>query len=156
MLTPSSAIVRLLRLKSRKKASAGSEDYIGVPDTNKQAPAASIARPGDRSSGPGLGCGALSRLYRRGHRVDDRVGRSDGSPRTFSRLAGRSNQQVDPVRWIMVIALTLFLAEGFTLSVFPTQFKEFLQQMEPRLLQAAGLAETIIAAGLMAGILLNH
>ncbi|HEX4148460.1 MAG TPA: hypothetical protein VHY20_05710 [Pirellulales bacterium] len=63
---------------------------------------------------------------------------------------------MDPVRWIMVIALTLFLAEGFTLSVFPTQFKEFLQQMEPRLLQAAGLAETIIAAGLMAGILLNH
>jgi hypothetical protein len=61
---------------------------------------------------------------------------------------------VEPVRWIMIIALTLFLAEGFTLSVFPTQFKQFLIEAEPRVLQAAGLAETIIAAGLMAGILL--
>ena len=63
---------------------------------------------------------------------------------------------MDPVRWIMVLALTLFLAEGFTLSVFPTQFREFLLEMDPRMLQAAGLAETIIAAGLMAGILLNR
>jgi hypothetical protein len=62
---------------------------------------------------------------------------------------------VDPVRWIMLVALTLFLAEGFTLSVFPAQFKEFLIEAEPRFLQAAGLAETIIAAGLMAGILLT-
>ena len=62
---------------------------------------------------------------------------------------------MDPVRWMMLVALTLFLAEGFTLSVFPTQFKEFLVELEPRYLQAAGLAETIIAAGLMAGILLT-
>lgn len=60
---------------------------------------------------------------------------------------------MEPVRWMMVIGLTLFLVEGFTLSVFPAQFKELLVQMEPRMLQAAGLAETIIAAGLMAGIL---
>jgi len=55
----------------------------------------------------------------------------------------------------MLVALTIFLAEGFTLSVFPAQFKEFLMEVEPRYLQAAGLAETIIAAGLMAGILLT-
>ncbi|HEY5316227.1 MAG TPA: hypothetical protein VIK18_27105 [Pirellulales bacterium] len=55
----------------------------------------------------------------------------------------------------MVLALTLFLAEGLTLSLFPAQFREFLLQMDPRLLQAVGLAETILAAGLMAGILLN-
>jgi hypothetical protein len=62
---------------------------------------------------------------------------------------------VDPVRLIMLLALTLFLAEGLTLSMFPTQFREFLLQMDPRLLQAVGLAETILAAGLMAGILLD-
>jgi len=62
---------------------------------------------------------------------------------------------LDPVRSIMVLALTLFLAEGLSLSLFPAQFKEFLLQMDPRLLQAVGLAETILAAGLMAGILLN-
>jgi hypothetical protein len=71
--------------------------------------------------------------------------------RTFA----RSLLAVDPVRLIMLVGLTLFLAEGFTLSVFPTQFKEFLMEAEPRFLQAAGLAETIIAAGLMAGILLT-
>lgn len=62
---------------------------------------------------------------------------------------------MDPARTIMVLALTLFLAEGLTLSLFPAQFREFLLQMDPRLLQAVGLAETILAAGLMAGILLN-
>lgn len=55
-----------------------------------------------------------------------------------------------------MLALTLFLAEGFTLSVFPVQFREFLLEMEPRMLQAAGLAETVIAACLMAGIWLNR
>ena len=39
---------------------------------------------------------------------------------------------MDAARWITLIALTLFLMEGFTLSVFPTQFKEFLLQTDPR------------------------
>jgi hypothetical protein len=55
----------------------------------------------------------------------------------------------------MFAALTLFLAEGFTLSMFPAQFKEFMAEADPRYLQAAGLAETVIAAGLMAGIVLS-
>jgi hypothetical protein len=67
----------------------------------------------------------------------------------------RSVAAVDPVRWLTVLALILFLAEGFTLSVFPAQFKEFMTQVEPRTLQAAGLAETIIVVGLLAGILIN-
>ena len=62
---------------------------------------------------------------------------------------------MDPIRWITLVALTIFLAEGFTLSMFPVQFKEFLVEADPRLLQAAGLAETVLAAGLMAGLILG-
>ena len=62
---------------------------------------------------------------------------------------------MEPVRWMTLVALTLFLAEGFTLSMFPAQFKEFLLEADPRLLQAAGLAETVLAAGLIAGLLLG-
>jgi hypothetical protein len=61
---------------------------------------------------------------------------------------------MDPARWITVIALTFFLAEGFTLSVFPRQFQELMQEVDPRTLQIAGLVETVMAVGLMAGILL--
>ncbi len=60
---------------------------------------------------------------------------------------------MDPIRWIMLAALALFLAEGFALSVFPTQFRELVSQLEPRTLQAAGLVETVLAAALMAGVL---
>ena len=61
---------------------------------------------------------------------------------------------MDPARWITVIALTFFLAEGFTLSVFPRQFQELMQDVDPRTLQVAGLIETMMAVTLMAGILL--
>lgn len=63
---------------------------------------------------------------------------------------------MDPVPWLMVVALTLFLVEGFTLSVFPVQFQELLKQLEPRTLQAIGLVETVLAVGLMSGILLSR
>jgi uncharacterized protein YjeT (DUF2065 family) len=53
----------------------------------------------------------------------------------------------------MLVALSLFLAEGFALSVFPTQMKELVSQLEPRVLQAAGLCETVLAAALIAGVL---
>jgi hypothetical protein len=62
---------------------------------------------------------------------------------------------MDVARWITLMALTLFLLEGFTLSVFPTQFKEFLIQADPRAMQAMGLAETVIAVSLIAGILVS-
>jgi hypothetical protein len=62
---------------------------------------------------------------------------------------------MDIARWVTVTALTLFLAEGFALSVFPLQFKEFLTQADPRALQALGLIETIVAVGLIAGILVS-
>jgi hypothetical protein len=61
---------------------------------------------------------------------------------------------MDAARWMMVMVLTLFLAEGFTLSVFPRQFKELLTEADPRLLQAAGLAETVVAVVLLAGIIM--
>lgn len=60
---------------------------------------------------------------------------------------------MDVARWIMLAALTLFLAEGFTLSIFPAQFKQFLTEADPRALQAIGLVETVLAVGLIAGIL---
>ena len=62
---------------------------------------------------------------------------------------------MDPARWITLVALTLFLVEGFTLSVFPVQFQEMLKQLEPRTLQSIGLVEIVLAVGLIAGILLN-
>jgi uncharacterized protein YjeT (DUF2065 family) len=61
---------------------------------------------------------------------------------------------MDAARWLTVLALSLLLAEGFTLSVFPRQFKELLTEADPRLLQAAGLAETVVAIVLMAGIIM--
>jgi hypothetical protein len=61
---------------------------------------------------------------------------------------------MDAGRWLTVMALSLLLAEGFTLSVFPQQFKNLLVEADPRLLQAAGLAETVVAVVLLAGIIL--
>jgi hypothetical protein len=61
---------------------------------------------------------------------------------------------MDAARWLTVMALSLLLAEGFTLSVFPQQFKNLLVEADPRLLQAAGLAETVVAVVLLAGIIL--
>ncbi len=60
---------------------------------------------------------------------------------------------MDVARWVTLAALTLFLAEGFTLSVFPIPFKQFLAEADPRTLQAMGLVETVMAVSLIAGIL---
>src|SRR5689334_5895326 len=68
-------------------------------------------------------------------------------------LAGRNARFMEMSRFVMVFALGIFLAEGFVLAVFPDRFKEFLLEMEPRSLQVAGLVETVVALGLMAGIL---
>lgn len=62
---------------------------------------------------------------------------------------------MEPIRWIMLVALGLFLAEGFALSVFPVQFRDLVSQLEPRALQAAGLLETVVAAALMVGVILG-
>lgn len=58
-------------------------------------------------------------------------------------------------RWLIVMALTLFLAEGFALTVFPRQFKALLVEADPRSLQVLGLIETIIVAGLITGIVVT-
>jgi hypothetical protein len=62
---------------------------------------------------------------------------------------------MEPARWITILALTLFLAEGFALTVFPRQFKAFLVESDPRALQMLGLIETVIAAGLITGIVMG-
>ncbi|MBL8830461.1 MAG: hypothetical protein JNM18_26040 [Planctomycetaceae bacterium] len=62
---------------------------------------------------------------------------------------------MEPAKWITVAALCILLAEGFVLSVFPHQFKAMLSEAEPRWLQAMGLVETVVATGLIAGILLG-
>jgi hypothetical protein len=62
---------------------------------------------------------------------------------------------MDVPRVMTVLALTLLLAEGFALSVFPVQFKQMLNEANPRALQAIGLIETVVSVGLIAGILLT-
>ncbi len=66
-------------------------------------------------------------------------------------LKSRDNA-MDGARWITVLALTILLVEGVTLSFFPRQFKELLTESDPRWLQVAGVAETLLAAALLAGI----
>lgn len=60
---------------------------------------------------------------------------------------------MDWVRWLTLTALTFFLLEGFVLSVFPQQFQQMLATAEPRTLQMLGIVETIVAIGLIAGLL---
>jgi|DewCreStandDraft_4_1066084.scaffolds.fasta_scaffold217920_1 hypothetical protein len=57
--------------------------------------------------------------------------------------------------YIAVFTLSLLLVEGFILSVFPSQFRDFLIETDPRSLQVAGLIETVVVAGLLAGLLLQ-
>lgn len=59
---------------------------------------------------------------------------------------------MDLLRWLMALALTLFVAEGFTLSVFPRQFQDWMRDSDPRVLQIVGLVETTVAVGLLLGI----
>ena len=60
---------------------------------------------------------------------------------------------MDLVRWLTLAALSMFLLEGFTLSVFPQQFQQLLATAEPRTLQVLGVVETMLAIGLIVGIL---
>jgi hypothetical protein len=60
---------------------------------------------------------------------------------------------MEPLRWVTVGVLTLFLLEGFVLSVFPEQFKRMLSEADPGSLQVAGFLETILAIGLLASAL---
>jgi uncharacterized protein YjeT (DUF2065 family) len=60
---------------------------------------------------------------------------------------------MEPLRWVALGVLTLFLLEGFVLSVFPEQFKRMLSDADPGSLQLAGFFETILAIVLMAAAL---
>ena len=60
---------------------------------------------------------------------------------------------MDLVRWLTLAALSMFLLEGFALSVFPQQFQQLLATAEQRTLQVLGVVETMLAIGLIAGIL---
>ncbi len=62
---------------------------------------------------------------------------------------------MDVIRWMTLLALSIFLAEGFTLSMFPAQFQQFLTTADPKLLQVLGVAETLLAAGLITGLLMG-
>lgn len=57
--------------------------------------------------------------------------------------------------YVAVFTLALLLVEGFILSVFPTQFRDLLAQTDPRTLQVFGLIETVVVAGLLAGLLVQ-
>ena len=62
---------------------------------------------------------------------------------------------MDPLRWITIAAVCLFFIEGFVLSMFPEQLRQILIEAEPRSLQLAGWAETAVAVGLLAALLLR-
>ncbi len=62
---------------------------------------------------------------------------------------------MEPAEWMTACALVLFVLEGFALAVFPRQFQELIVEADPRLLQAAGLLETMVAVGLLLGIMLS-
>lgn len=59
---------------------------------------------------------------------------------------------MDSLRIAIVLALTLFVAEGFVLSIYPEQFKQMLEDLDPRTLQLVGLVETVIALGVMGAV----
>ena len=62
---------------------------------------------------------------------------------------------MDPLRWITVAAVCIFFIEGFVLSVYPEQLRQILIESEPRSLQMAGWAETAVAVGLLAALLMR-
>lgn len=57
--------------------------------------------------------------------------------------------------WITITAVLFILLEGFVLSVFPEQFKQLIGQADGRVLQIAGVMETLVAMILLAGLLLE-
>ncbi len=60
---------------------------------------------------------------------------------------------MDFIRWACLIVLSLFLLEGFVLSVFPEQFRQLVSEADPAALKVAGFVETLIAVTLMAALL---
>lgn len=77
-----------------------------------------------------------------------------GAPEAERHTPDKS-RPMELLRLFMLIALTLFLVEGFVLAVFPAQFKEFMSEANPRLLQWTGLVETVLVLGVMAAIVLG-
>ena len=56
-------------------------------------------------------------------------------------------------RWLIIAAFSMILAEGLTLALFPTQIQQFLAELPPRGLQLMGMAEMLLALGLLAAAL---
>jgi uncharacterized protein YjeT (DUF2065 family) len=56
------------------------------------------------------------------------------------------------LRIVMIAAASLFLLEGFMFSMFPEQVLQALREAEPRMLQIAGLIESVVAASLLASL----
>ncbi|MCE9606675.1 MAG: hypothetical protein K8U03_17435 [Planctomycetia bacterium] len=63
---------------------------------------------------------------------------------------------MNSVGWVTSVAASIFLLEGFVLTVFPEQFKRMLVESDTRALQIAGAVETIVAVGLLAGLLMGR
>ena len=56
---------------------------------------------------------------------------------------------------LVALVCCMIVVAGFALAVFPVEFKELLVEADPRMLQFAGLAETVLVAGVMAMLLLG-
>ncbi len=57
------------------------------------------------------------------------------------------------VEWIALGTVSLWLAEGFLLAVFPAQIRQLLIEADPQVLHLAGVAEASLAAVLLAFVL---
>ena len=57
------------------------------------------------------------------------------------------------LRWAVIILVNLLLFEGMLLFLFPERVQAFLTHADPRVLQVAGMIESVIGAGLLATIL---
>lgn len=55
--------------------------------------------------------------------------------------------------WITASAVGMFLLEGFFLSVFPQQVREFFLQADVRTIKFAGLLETVLAIVMLVGLI---
>lgn len=58
-------------------------------------------------------------------------------------------------RWAVIVLVNVVLFEGMLLFLFPDRVQAVLTQADPRLLQLAGMLESIIGAALLALILLG-
>lgn len=60
------------------------------------------------------------------------------------------------LRWVVIVLVNVLLFEGMLLFLFSDRVQAFLTDADPRVLQVAGLIESIIGAALLASLLFGE